>query len=250
MKNVLDIHNNIPAHHTGWHIHDRQTMTAYAITCTLLSVLFLLSMILPGDTRNFLIEEGGIVESASVFAYFLGAMLIIYNHKTDHLKYFFVIIIFFMLRELDFDKRFTTMGIFKIRFFTGSSVPFMEKVIGAMVILLLVYVFLSVLYQHSKDFFMGLKKGSAVSFGTLLTITLLLAARITDGLYRKLLKMLGIALSKQMYGHISALEEISEMAIPTVIFITLNAYFKAIKISQLPAPDDKSALRFTAAGKL
>jgi hypothetical protein len=134
-----------------------------------------------------------------------------------------------MLRELDFNERFTTMSIFKSKFFISKDVPLIEKAIGAMVILFLLYVSISILYRHSRDFFIGLKKRSVVSFGTLLTITLLVLSKSIDGLGRKL-QGFGFAVSGQMSMHAEALEEILEFGIPIVILLTLHAHFKDIKV--------------------
>jgi hypothetical protein len=151
----------------------------------------------------------------------------IYKGKIDYLKryhYFFILIIFFMLRELDFHERFTTMGIFKSRFYISGGVPLVEKIFGALVILVLLYVCVSILYRHGKDFFTGLKKRSVISFGTLLAVTFIAASKSIDGLARKLTG-LGIEVSEQLSRHAEACEEILELGIPLVIFITLNAYF-------------------------
>jgi len=203
-------------------------MMAYALICTMALLLFLLCILLPGDHGDFLIKEGGVIESASVFGYFLCIALIIYRRKTAYARHFFLLILFFMLRELDFQERFTTMGIFKTRFFISEQVPFAEKAVGAMVILLLLYVSISILLRHSKDFFTGLKKRSVVSVGTLLAVIFLVVSKLLDGIAGKL-KAFGIALSAQMSFHAEALEEIFEFGVPLLIFFTLNAHFKDIE---------------------
>jgi len=207
---------------------DRQAMIGYALTGTLLLFLFLLSIILRDDNRDFLLKEGCVVESASAFCYFLCVAFIAYKRKIADLKHFFLLFIFFMLRELDCDRRFTTMSIFKSRFFTSPKVPLIEKVIGTMVILLLIYLSVSIVYRHAKDFLIGLKKRSAVSFGALLTFTFLVVSKSLDGLARNL-KWFGIAVSQRISLHTGAVEEILELGIPIVILITLNAHFKDIE---------------------
>lgn len=204
-------------------------MIGYALTGTLLLFLFVLGIILQGDSSDFFIKEGGVIESATVFGYFVCAAFIIYKGKVAYLKHFFLLIIFFMLRELDFNKRFTTMGIFKIKFFISDGVPLFEKIVGAMVILLLLYVSISILYRHSKNFFMELKEGSVISFGALLTITLLVVSKSVDGLSRKL-NGLGIEVSERMSMYTKVFEEILEIGIPIVILLTVNAHFKDIKV--------------------
>jgi hypothetical protein len=178
-----------------------------------------------GVESDLFFKENGVIESASVLGYFICAAFIVCKRKIVHLRHIFLLIIFLMLRELDFHKRFTTMGIFKIRFFTSNNVPLMEKMIGILVILLLIYIAGSIFYRHSKNFTAGLKKRSTVSIGVLLAFAFMGLSKALDGLARKL-DGVGIEVSKQISMHAGALEEILEFGIPIIILFTLSAYFK------------------------
>ncbi len=211
---------------------DRQTMIGFMLTGALLLLLFLSSLLLEGNNRDFLLEEGGVIESASVLGYFLCAAIIVYKGKLTYLKqyhYIFLLIIFFMLRELDFDKKFTTMGIFKSRFFISNTVPLAEKIVGAMVLLLLLYVIFMIIHRHSKYFLSGLKNHSIISFGVFITGTLLVASKSLDGIGRKL-EGFGVKISNQTSMHATALEEILELGIPIILLLTFSAYFKRNKV--------------------
>jgi hypothetical protein len=212
----------------GFHMTDRQTIIEYILAGILLLLLFVLSLVLEGNDRKLLLKEGGWVESATALAYFFCAAFIVYKGKLTYLKkypHIFLLIIFFMLRELDFDSRFTTTGIFKIRFFTGSNVPLTEKIIGAIVILLLLYIIFIILYRHTKDFISGLKKHSIVDVGVLISCIVLAVSQSLDGLDRKL-KSFGIIVSKQVSMHAGAAEEMLELGVPIFFIITLSAYFR------------------------
>jgi len=207
----------------------KHTIIEFILAGIVLLLLFILSFIWEGDARKFLLKEGGLIESATALAYFLCIVFIVFKGKFTYLKkypHIFLLIIFFMLRELDFDSRFTTTGILKIRFFTGSNVPFAEKIIGAAVILFLVYVIVVILRRHTMDFFSGLKKHDIVSVGVLISCVLLAVSQSLDGFDRKL-KSFGIIVSKQVSLYAGAVEEILELGFPVFLIITLVAYFNA-----------------------
>lgn len=208
-------------------IRERQYLGFY-LTGVLLLMLFLLSLFLEGNERDLLIREGGIVESASWLGYILCAVFMLFKGNVAYLKkyyYLFVYIIFFMLRELDFHTKFTTMGIFKIKFYVSDTVPIMEKFFGVMVILLLLIAGFIMIYRHSKNFFFSLKNKSLVSSGVLIVGFLLGATMILDGISRKL-EVLGVHVSNDILIHVNALEEILELGIPVVILLTSHAFFK------------------------
>ncbi|MBE0436695.1 MAG: hypothetical protein IBX56_12915 [Methylomicrobium sp.] len=203
----------------------RLAIIRYTLFLTFLMSLVLLSLVLKEEGRALLINEGGVIESASALAYFLCAVFIAYKRKVAELKHFFILIILFMLRELDFHKRFTTMGISKIKFYISEDVPLIEKVVGTLVVLLFFYVCISILYRYSKVFFLGLKNHSGVAFDSLLAIILLVVSKSLDGASRKL-EGFGISLSQAMSMHAMAVEEILELGIPIAIFMALTSYCK------------------------
>jgi hypothetical protein len=215
--------------------NNRQTLIAYALTCGLLLFFFLLCAAQPKAIGDSFLKEGGVIESASVLIYFLSIAYIVCKRRVLQLKHFFILIIFFMLRELDFHKRFTTMGIFKIKFFISAEVPLVEKYIGIMVILLLLYTAVSMVLRYKNDFYAGIRKRSAVSFGIVLVSAFMVLAKSIDGLGRKL-KVFGIVPSEQTFAFAKAFEEIAELGIPIVIFLMTYAYFQNMRASGIDDP--------------
>lgn len=210
---------------------DRRTNIAIAVTCTILAALILLAVYLDIPKEHFLLKEGGVVESASALGYLFCVALILHKGGTAFLRshhHLLLIVIFFMLRELDFDKRFTTMGIFKSRFLISDNVPFAEKFFGAAVILLLLYSILSTIILHSRDFCNGLKSRSTICLGVLVVAILLVISKTLDGLARKAIGI-GIEVGESISRNASAVEEILELGIPVIVFLTFSAYFKRIK---------------------
>jgi hypothetical protein len=212
-------------------MRDRQTITGFVLTGALLGLLFLVSVILEGSNRDIFIKEGGVVELATVVGYSLCIAMILYKGRIVYLKryYYFVLVIsFIMLKELDFDKRFTTMGLLKSKFYISDTVPLMEKLVGTIVMLLLLFGVVSVLYRHSRDFVSGLKRHSTISIGALITVFLLILSITLDGLGRKLAQ-LGIEIAAQISRHAEAVEEIGELGIPIILLLTFAAYFERTK---------------------
>lgn len=212
-------------------MRDKQILTGYVFTGVMVLVLFLSTLFLEADARNAFIKEGGPVELITVFCYFLCAVSILYEGKINYLRrygYFFGLVIFFMLREMDFDKKFTTMGILKSKFYISTSVPLIEKIIGGMVVILFFYILFMICFRHYKIFFIGLKKYSVVSIGALLVIVSLFVSKSLDGLQTKLARM-GIDVSNTVSLNATSAEEIIELSIPIFLFFTFHAFFKQNK---------------------
>ena len=169
------------------------------------------------------------IETLSALGYFLAALLMIVRGKWAYIKkyhYFFMLVLLFGFRELDFDKRFTTMGILKIKFYLSSSVPLSEKMIGLFVITVLFYILFSIVKNYYKDFFLNIKNLSPVYMGSLLIFLVLLVAKTMDGLSRKLAD-LGFVMEEQLVSYFELIEEILELGIPLLIISTLLIYFSS-----------------------
>lgn len=206
---------------------DQQAIKGFGMTGLLLLVLMSIGLFLERSAWDVVLGEGGLVESVSWLGYLLCAGLILYKGKTAYLvRYhsFLLLVLLFMFRELDFDKRFTTMGIFHCKFFISSRVPLAEKAIGALATLLLVYAVVSVLYLGLKEFYYGLKHRSAVCLGALIVILLIGASKFLDGAVRRF-KELGFDFGKNASIHVSSVEEVLEMGIPIIMFVTFLLYF-------------------------
>ena len=93
--------------------------------------------LLPGDLPFEMVQENGVVENLSAGGYFFFCLILLYLHLTGVVLTgpapgFFVLLL--GLRELDFHERLTTMGMFKIKFFLSTEVPWPEKMVVALLI--------------------------------------------------------------------------------------------------------------------
>lgn len=208
---------------------DRQTMIGFILTGVFLFLFFLLSFFLEGAGRDLLLKEGGIVESASALGYFLCVVTIIHKGGLSYLKeryYLIIMIVFFMVRELDFDKK-LGFKIFKLRSYTGNTEPFAVKVLGAIFVFFLLYVLYKMIHGHAKDFLRDLRKGTIVSVGVFIAGCLVVVSKSLDGLARKLAGVVEISRQTDIYA--SALEEVLELGIPIILLLTISAYFQRNK---------------------
>lgn len=207
-----------------------QFMVLFAIIIFLM-LSYALTFNLGIEDRQLWLKENGIVEVLSAVGYFLCASLIIYMGKWSYFKkyhYFLFMVLLFGMRELDFDKRFTTMGILKSRFYISDHVPIIEKIIGLMFIALLAYIIISIIRNHYKTFFIGIKTFSLVHIGALLTLIFLVTSKTLDGIARKL-RDFNIVMNEQTDIHLTTLEEMLELGIPMILILTFYVYFISVR---------------------
>jgi hypothetical protein len=117
------------------------------------------------------------------------------------------------------------MGIFKSRFYLSLEVPVLEKIIGVIVTMILVYAFFSIAYRYVESFRAGVVHGSKVPWGVFLVLILLILSKSLDGISRKL-EALGLKITHQASQYFWAAEEVLELGIPIMIFLTAMIYFE------------------------
>lgn len=208
-------------------MNEKRLLGSFCATMALLLLFFALCTTLDEPTRKLLLKEGGPVEVPSAILHFVCFALVAIRGGTSFFRrypYFTLMPLLFGMRELDFDKRFTTTGIFKSRFYLRPDVPLPEKVIGAMVILAIATLLLMMLRNHAREFFIELGNRSVIAIGAALTIFLAVASKSLDGLERKF-RGLGLQLNQVVATYSSPLEEILELGIPIIMILTFSYYF-------------------------
>ena len=194
--------------------------------CTI-AILLISSLTFRVYEHPFLIQEGGVIETLSAVGYFACAFLIMLAGKWSYIKryhYFLILIILFGLRELDFHKRFTTMGMFKLQFYLSHSVPVIEKLAGLLVIAIVLYIFSSIIRHHSRSFLSNIRRNSPVHIGGLLTVLVLVFTKTIDGIGRKL-GDLNVVVDPHTSILFEVVEEVLELGIPLLILSTCIIYF-------------------------
>ncbi|GEM_PF-480163 len=178
------------------------------------------------ELRRAILIEDGPVESASAAGYFICAVLLfVYLGKkaAGHWQ-IAVILIAFGLRELDFNSRFTAMGVAKIKFYLSPDIPFSQKFIAASCALLILYCLVHLLVRNWRSFPVSLKKFEPYAVFTATGLAFLLASLTLDGLGGKLMRI-GFVLDNTWREWAENAEEIVELGIPVMFMLGLRYFW-------------------------
>lgn len=194
-----------------------------------LAALFALSFFLEWKYWPLWLYEGGLIESFSATSYFVCCILITYlgRYQFIKLRYYFLSIVSLMgLRELGFDKYFNEIGLFNRKFYFSTQISNVEKLIGIIVIILVMWSIFLIVKNHLKGFMLSLKKPQPYIIYSLWAILLIIFSQILDGIDSKL-TALGFFVSKALGFRLMALEEILELGIPMMMILAFYSYLSA-----------------------
>jgi len=196
--------------------------------------LFIVVQSVDENTRLSLIKENSPIEMPSAIAYFIVLFIMAAKGGWRFLKkyhYLAILVGTLGLRELDFDARFTTMSIWKTEFFLSPQVPFLEKIIGFLVSIILLIFLISCVKKHWRSFLTGCTK-EIVSMSIGISLVFMIISKSLDRMPDKL-----ISLGKEATDHFlvisQSIEEIIELGIPLMLIVATLAYF-----SKYPADVD------------
>lgn len=200
---------------------------SFAILMFVLLTLFLYSTTLDDATRKALLSEDGPVEIASAALYFVCCGYALIRGGAAFLKkypYFVVIPLLFGMRELDFDKRFTTIGVLKSKFYVSPLEPWHTKLIVIALGLAVIVLMVMMVKTHLKGLGESLRSGGALGWGVVLVLAMLVISKSLDGLERKFLSV-GLSVAPLLAKYSSVAEEIIELGIPVMMLLLFNHYF-------------------------
>lgn len=143
-------------------------------------------LFIPASTALQLNSEDGFIEVSAASFLFLAALSSLYLFLKNRL-YGWGVYSFFMFaafaRELDWHKDFTSMSVFKSRFYLSPDVPITEKFIGGIVICALLIATFFVGQKVKLFWRLFLDKSLTVTLGFTAGILILLG-KILDGFFR------------------------------------------------------------------
>jgi hypothetical protein len=132
---------------------------------------------------------------------------------------------FFGCRELDLHKRFTpTSNVLKYRFYSSPEVSGIEKTLGAVVILLVLYCCFRLVKDNLVGFLRATSYGEPHALGVFGGVLLLIMSKSLDNFGHKLTK-LGITVDRHIIDFTHGIEEIVELGIPLLFIIATMARF-------------------------
>jgi hypothetical protein len=170
-----------------------------------------------------LLQENGLIESLSAIAWFVAAgVLAVFSYVRRWHRGFAVTYLLLALafRELDFHKRFTTMGILKIKFYLNSTVPVLEKIMAGLVLgflLLMVWFFVK---DRIGWFFRRLRNREGPTVALAVFFPLLGSSKILDRLPNALQEA-GITFPIAPAGLMRIIEETMELGLPLMMIIII-----------------------------
>ncbi|MBW7957434.1 MAG: hypothetical protein H3C68_06020 [Deltaproteobacteria bacterium] len=179
----------------------------------------------PGSTALF--RENNLIESLSALGYGLAAAYAFFKGGVRFVRtrpYFIALFVFCALRELDFNRRFTSVGLMKLEFYTGHT-PLAEKLLGSLVLMILAWIAVMILKQHLIRFRRGFAAHGRIYMLSIAGFLLAALVKTLDGFQRKL-RSLGVYLPDAWSAYVTYLEESLELGIPLVILWTLVVYFR------------------------
>lgn len=131
-----------------------------------------------------------------------------------------LILLVLLFRELDYDKAFTTMGIFITSFNKPASVPPGGKLGALIAIALIAVIVIALLKQYLRSFLSAVRQLRKAKLGVAMVIALGIFSKvILDGLPRKLVKM-GFSPGDFMPKKHGVLKETLELGIPVSLLVS------------------------------
>ncbi len=177
--------------------------------------------------RGKLMGEGQFIEVASCVLWFVCALVSTIGAlrlTSTAWAYIGGVTFLFGLRELDFDKKFTTMGILKSKFYFSDTVPIGEKIIGFAIVLLLLFLAVALVRLFIQTVRKNKYKARWVTGIAFTAFAMLAAAKILDGLPRKLADF-GFETTPFAAQLFVAAEEVLELGAPLMVLLGLYAHY-------------------------
>lgn len=186
---------------------------------------------LPPESVKRIVQENGVVEVLTAFGYLAAALFLVFVGFRHRLSTAFssgLVVTALGMRELDFHDRFTTMGIFKTKFYVSPEVPSGEKIIVTVIVLTLLFAVIKYCRNNFGAFRRALKGRQSWAIAAGLAIVFMVSSKLLDSASAPLQWVLSFVHSEpEMCTWV--LEEIIEMAIPALILIATFKYHKATR---------------------
>ena len=170
-----------------------------------------------------LLKEGGLFETLTVVGYFACLILICVFWTRQRIIaqwYFLGLITLFLLRELDYDKLYFTVGLLKARQYTGGLVPLPELVLSVLIVTVILTVLTLIVTREARRFADGVAASKLSSLAILMSLIFIFVTKTLDGLPQKL-SSVGLDVTQSFREFTFACEEIGEMGIPIMFAIAI-----------------------------
>ncbi|MBM9594786.1 hypothetical protein [Roseitranquillus sediminis] len=173
-----------------------------------------------------LTREEGAIETGSAILYLVAFALFLWAARGYRRLYWPVpvLILAMAMRELDFDKRFTSEGLLSIKILTYDTL-LIEKMIGVLVVGGLIVTIVVLLRRTARHFVREVFARGRWAIYLAAALALTVISKSLDGLGRKL-EPLGIIVPERIDELAGQSEEVLELGIPIFIIMSILAAFR------------------------
>lgn len=201
---------------------DRMFVAVMPTVIVCIAVMNLLST----DLAITLVKENGPVETLSAAGYLFAAFLLFLEVWRGRMRDGFsagLLVTMLGLRELDFHTRFTTMGIFKTRYYISDQVPGGEKIIGFLIVMLIFVVAIRYGKRNIIPFWNALRSDRMYAITLGLSLGCIVASKMLDS-FSWPFEPLAACFSNEPKHFLRVAEESLELAIPLYLLLSIH-YF-------------------------
>jgi len=171
-------------------------------------------------------SENGYIENITAFLYLLAIIILFAYGRATSLKshwYMYIIIAALGLRELDFDKKFTEIGILRSKFLFSPEVSLPAKAIGLCILITLIIAIVTLAKKHLVAFYRGSIKLATPEWALGFGFVMIILSKQIDGFERKIAQF-NLTASDQAYKVIHHCEELYELMIPIALILAIVLY--------------------------
>ncbi|MCJ0928808.1 hypothetical protein MTX11_12610 [Acinetobacter lwoffii] len=188
----------------------------------------------PASVTQYLFSESGAFEVMSPWLWYLLAVLCLLNVETKPNTRVFTAIAATLLglREMDFHKQVFEMSFIKTNFYRSAEIPLMDKLLGFILLLGIIFVFL-VLAKKLVQTIRSMKNSLNIAhFFIFLTIACGGLSKVLDRTTSTLKEEFGIQLVPHTQIMIMTIEEGVEMLLPVLLIVAVLSYRKVLNQAQ------------------
>lgn len=184
------------------------------------AVLFAIDLAVNGFT-TMLVKESGAIEISTALLYAYTAMVWLWTRTGDTWRRYWevaAVMLMMMGRELDLDKKLTSVGILKSNLYLTTMAPPIERIFGLLVIIFAAIVVYRLITRSGPELIAGLKQRSMWAWCLVAAIGLAVVSKSIDGIGRKLAPF-GVTVSDHMNLVMGIAEELLEFGIPVMFLV-------------------------------
>lgn len=179
------------------------------------------------EMRQFYVSEGGPVQIFSAAGYIVVVVTLVREMTWRELSDDWPLVVIplaMCMREMDFHARFTTYSITKTTLYVAPNVPFIEKLFGVLVFVVLAVTFVALVRRHFPVFLAGLRAARPVAVAVAAGIVCVVVSKVLDGASSNL-AVIGVKVDPTYLSVVA--EEVLELGIPMFFAIAAFAAFPA-----------------------